>query len=77
MKRGLNQNRELLLDLHIGLLEVQMQVGRKAQGQEHLGKICVQRHSSRSKRKYNAEEKAWETRVRHGARKEIRDQQRT
>jgi len=54
-----------------------MQVGRKAQGQEHLGKICVQRHSSRSKRKYNAEEKAWETRVRHGARKEIRDQQRT
>ena len=48
-----------------------MRVGRKAQGQDHLAKLVVQRHGHAPKRSYNAAEKAAETRVRHAARREI------
>lgn len=51
-----------------------MQVGIKAQGHASpYEKMCVQRHSSRRKRSYNAAEKAAETRVRHAGRREIRE----
>ena len=46
-----------------------MKVGKKAQGQDHYGKLCVQRHGHASKRSYNAVEKKYETRVRQQGRK--------
>jgi hypothetical protein len=49
-----------------------MQVGRKAQGQDANAKLVVQRHGSKrgkSRRSYNAAEKAAETRVRQEGRK--------
>jgi hypothetical protein len=48
-----------------------MKVGKRAQGQEHLAKVCVIRHGRSGKRGLNAQEKAFETQVRQGARREI------
>jgi hypothetical protein len=47
-----------------------MKVGKKATGQEHLGKMLVSRHGSRgSVRGANALEKVYETRVRRQGKK--------
>ena len=49
-----------------------MQTGLKAQGQDALGKVTVQRHGSKrgkSRRSYNAAEKAAETKVRQAGKK--------
>lgn len=52
-----------------------MKVGKKAQGQEQYGKLCVSRHGSRmTVRAANSLEKALETKVRQAARREIRSQ---
>ena len=48
-----------------------MKVGKRAQGQEHLAKVCVIRHGRGAKRGLNAQEKAFETQVRQAARREI------
>jgi hypothetical protein len=45
-----------------------MNVGKKAQGQDCLRKLCVQRHGHAPKRSYNAAEKAAETKVRQAGR---------
>lgn len=47
-----------------------MQVGKKATGQEHLGKMLVSRHTGASKRSCNALEKVYETRVRRQGKRE-------
>jgi len=49
-------------------------VGRKAQGQDALAKLVVQRHGHSKPRSYNRCEKAAETKVRHAARYEIKEQ---
>lgn len=50
-------------------------VGTKAQGQDHNGKLCVRRHGSKmSKGTAHRCEKAFETKVRQAAKKEIREQ---
>ena len=49
-----------------------MKIGKKAQGQEQMAKMCNVRHGHGPKRGCNAVEKAIETRVRHAGRREIR-----
>lgn len=44
-------------------------MGKKAQGQDPLGKYCVERHQKTSKRTLNAIEKVFETRVRRAGKK--------
>jgi hypothetical protein len=51
-----------------------MKVGKKAQGQDALAKVCSIRHGGGSKRSCNALEKAIETKVRQAGRREIRAQ---
>ena len=53
-----------------------MKVGIKAQGQDALAKLTVQRHGSKrgaSRRSYNAAEKAAETKVRQAGKKACRE----
>lgn len=50
-----------------------MKVGTKAQGQDHLGKMCSIRHGGGSKRSANALEKAIETKVRQQGKKECKE----
>ncbi|HEY8096893.1 MAG TPA: hypothetical protein VIE65_12500 [Methylobacter sp.] len=51
-----------------------MKTGKKAQGQDVNAKLVVQRHGHAKPRSYNRCEKAAETKVRHSARREIREQ---
>jgi hypothetical protein len=53
-----------------------MRIGVKAQGQDCLAKLVVQRHGSKrgqSRRSYAAAEKAAETKVRQAGRKACRE----
>jgi hypothetical protein len=48
-----------------------MRIGKKAQGQDHLAKMCAQRHV-KCKAPAKRIEKAAETRVRQAGKREIR-----
>jgi hypothetical protein len=50
-----------------------MTVGKKAQGQDCLRKLVVQRHGHAPRRSYNAAEKAAETKVRQAGRAACRE----
>jgi hypothetical protein len=52
---------------------VNMGVGKKATGQETLGKMLVSRHGDMSKRSANALEKVYETRVRRQGKRECNE----
>lgn len=50
-----------------------MQVGKKAQGQDHLAKLVNRRHGHGPRRGCNAVEKAAETKVRQAGRRACRE----
>jgi hypothetical protein len=50
-----------------------MGVGKKATGQETLGKMLVSRHGDMCKRSANALEKVYETRVRRQGKRECNE----
>ena len=53
--------------------ETTMRIGTKAQGTDHMAKLCVARHGKASKRSCNAAEKAAETKVRQAGKKAAKD----
>ena len=50
-----------------------MQVGTKAQGQDHIAKLVTIRHGHAPRRSCNAQEKAAETKVRQAGRKACKE----
>jgi len=50
-----------------------MTIGTKAQGQDHMAKLCNRRHGHGPRRGCNAVEKSIETRVRQAGKKVCRE----